>query len=191
MVSQHHGQMRRNDKKSSWCLCGWAFWDLLALPGTGSQISCSIPLSRVPCKRLLTFIYLWIDIANLQSLLRKSENNYLRKLVTLYITPLPEGSWALIHEWLMSTRVDSYASLASICCAPLLFLERFLIYSTHSHHIEARRTRHYGKSADSFFSLLVARHIQQLLWYSLFFFWSKLDHSFHRIINDTRYTNFR
>ena len=92
-------------------------------------------------------------------------------------------SWAL--------GVDSYASLASICCAPLLFLERFLIYSTHSHHIEARRTRHYGKSADSFFSLLVARHIQQLLWYSLFFFWSKLDHSFHRIINDTRYTNFR
>ena len=113
-----YGQMRRNDKKSSWCLCGWAFWDLLALPGTGSQISCSIPLSRVPCKRLLTFIYLWIDIANLQSLLRKSENNYLRKLVTLYITPLPEGSWALIHEWLMmSTR-------SRLICIPGIYLLR-------------------------------------------------------------------
>jgi len=165
--------MRRNEKKSSWCLRGWAFWgDLLALPGTGSQI-CSIPLSsRVPCKRLLTFIYLWIDIANLQSLLRKSENNYLRKLVLLY-TPLPEGSWALIHEWLMSTRVDSYASLASVCCAPLLFLERFLTYSMHSHHIEARTTRHGKSAADSFFSL--AR--QQLLWYSLFFFWNWIIHS--------------
>ena len=102
--------MRRNNKESSWCLCAWVFLALLALLlGTKAQI-CSIPSSRVPCKRLLIFIYFWIDVTHLQNLLWKPENNYLRKFVLLY-TPKPEVSWALIHEWLMSTWVDFYAPL--------------------------------------------------------------------------------